>query len=143
MSDISHFESREGKVICNAEKAFRFVTDIRNFEQFIPPGTITNWQSEKESCSFEVAMIGTINLRISDKVIYKKVEYTGDALKMNEFSISLDITGEGEASAKVKLSLRADLNPMLKIMAAKPIDQFLEIMIKEMENFNGWDNIKV
>jgi carbon monoxide dehydrogenase subunit G len=142
MDNLSHFESRTGRVLCNAQEVFRFVTDIRNFEQFIPSGTITNWQSEKESCSFTVSMIGAVSFRLSEKVSYKKVVYTGDALKMNGFSLVIDITGEGADPAEVKLFLSADLNPVLKMMAAKPIDQFLEILILEMENFTGWKNIK-
>jgi hypothetical protein len=31
---------------------------------------------------------------------------------------------------------------MLKMMANKPILQFLEMLIREMENFNGWQSIK-
>jgi len=30
---------------------------------------------------------------------------------------------------------------MLKMMANKPILQFLEMLIREMENFKGWKNI--
>jgi carbon monoxide dehydrogenase subunit G len=87
-------------------------------------------------------MIGTVRLRLSEKENNNKVVYTGDALKMNDFSLLLDISGDGENSAEVRLSLSADLNPVLKLMAAKPIDQFLEIMVKEMESFQGWKNIK-
>ena len=38
--------------------------------------------------------------------------------------------------------LSADLNPMMKMMASGPINQFLEILINEMENFRDWENIK-
>jgi len=38
MTDLSYFESRTGKLSCNAEEVFAFVTDIRNFERFIPGG---------------------------------------------------------------------------------------------------------
>ena len=48
MSSISYFESRIGNVSCSAEEVFAFVTDIRNFEQFIPAGTINNWTAERD-----------------------------------------------------------------------------------------------
>ncbi len=44
--------------------------------------------------------------------------------------------------AEVKVTLSADLNPMMKMVAAKPISQFLELLISEMEAFNGWNNTK-
>jgi len=138
MSDISYFESKPGRVTCNAEDVFNFVTDIRNFEQFIQKDTINDWQAEKESCSFNVAMVGTVRFRMSEKVKCNKVVFDGDALKKDDFSLVLHISETGNDSAEVKVSLNADLNPMMKMIAAKPIGQFLEILIKEMENFSGW-----
>ena len=119
-----------------------FVTDIRNFEKFIPDGTISNWNSEKESCSFNVSILGTVSIRLSEKEEYKKVVFTGDALKKNDFSVTLDISNNGANLADVRVILNADLNPMMKMMAAKPIGQFLEMLIKEMERFRGWKNTK-
>lgn len=142
MSDLSYFESRRGKVTCTAEELFNFVTDIRNFEQFIPKNTITNWHAEQESCSFSVSMIGTVSIKLSEKVKYIKVVFTGDALKKNDFVLALNISDNGKNRAEVMVSLNADLNPMLKMMATKPIGQFLEMLINQMENFNGWKEVR-
>jgi carbon monoxide dehydrogenase subunit G len=142
MADLSYFESRSGKLTCNAEEVFAFVTDIRNFERFIPKGTINNWIAEKEWCSFSVSVLGTVNVRLAEKMKYNKVVFNGDALKKNDFSLVLDISDNNKNPAEVKVTLKADLNPMMKMMAAKPIDQFLQILIKEMENFGGWRDTK-
>jgi len=143
MSHLSYFESRSGSLTCKAEEVFSFVTDIRNFERFIPKGVINNWNAEKESCSFGVSMLGTVTVRLAEKEKYTKVVYTGDALKKNDFSLVLFISDKVENHAEVKISLSADLNPMIKMMAAKPISQFLEMLIREMENFRSWKDTKV
>jgi hypothetical protein len=143
MDDISHFESRQGKLSCNAEEVFNFVSDIRNFEQFVPEGTISNWQAEKESCSFSVSMLGTVTFRLAEKEKYNRVVFNGDALKKNDFSITLYISANDDKRAGVHLTLDADLNPMLKMMAAKPIAQFLEMLVSEMERFSGWKDINM
>jgi hypothetical protein len=119
------------------------VTDIRNFEQFIPKGNINNWNAEKESCSFNVAMLGKVTLRLAEKEEYIKVIFKGDALKKNDFSLSLDISDNLKNPANVRLMLSAELNGMMKMLAAKPIDQFLGKLIDEMENFRGWKETKV
>jgi carbon monoxide dehydrogenase subunit G len=142
MSDISNFESRSGRLNCNAEDVFAFVTDLRNFERFIPGGTINNWSADKESCNFSVSMIGTVTVRLAEKERYTRVVYTGDALKKNDFTLTLLISDKLENPAEVSVHLSADLNPMMKMMAAKPIKQFLEMLINEMEGFNDWKNIK-
>ena len=142
MDDLSFFESRSGKLTCSAEDVFTFVTDIRNFERFIPQGTINNWQAERESCSFSVSMLGTVSFRLAEKEMYNKVGFAGNALGENDFSMVLHISDNGKNHAEVKVSLNADLNPMMKMMATKPIGQFLEILINEMERFRGWNDIK-
>ncbi len=138
MSDLSYFESRHGKLTCTAENVFSFVTDIRNFEQFIPVDTVSNWSAEKESCSFNVPMLGTVSFRIAEKEINRKVEFTGDALQKNDFSMLLAISDNGAGPAEVKVTLKADLNPILKTMASGPITRFLDKLIDEMEKFSGW-----
>jgi carbon monoxide dehydrogenase subunit G len=142
MSSLSYFESRTGKLTCSAEEVFDFVTDIRNFEQFIPKGNINNWKADKESCSFSVSMLGTVSLRLAEKEKCNKVVFMGDALKKNDFSLTLDISDNLNKTVDVKVKLSADLNPMMKMMATKPIGQFLEMLINEMENFRGWKGTK-
>jgi carbon monoxide dehydrogenase subunit G len=142
MDDISHFESRTGNLTCTSKEVFDFVTDIRNFERFMPHGTINNWQAERESCSFNVSMIGTVRFRLTEKEMYNKIVFTGDALRKNDFSLVLHISDNGKNPSAVKVSLNADLNPMLKMMAPKPINQFLEMLINEMESFRSWKDSK-
>ena len=142
MSNLSYFESRSGKLTCSSEEVYTFVTDIRNFERFIPQGTISNWLADRESCSFNVSMLGTVSLRLAEKEMFSKVVYKGDALKKNDFTLVLDIVNSAKNTAEVIVSLNADLNPMLKMMASKPIVQFLEMLVNEMEKFTDWKNIK-
>jgi carbon monoxide dehydrogenase subunit G len=141
MDDVSHYESRTGKLTCTSREVFDFVTDIRNFEQFIPNATINDLQAGKESCSFSVSMVGTVSFRLTRKEPFNKVVFSGDVLQKNDFSLILDIIDNTDNVAEVKVSLEAELNPMLKMMANKTIIQFLEILIREMENFRDWGNI--
>jgi len=142
MSDLSQFKSRTGYLTSSDKECFAFVTDIRNFERFIPKDTISNWQSERESCSFSVSMLGTVTVRIARKEEYRRVVFNGDALKKNDFELVLHIAANINKLAEVMVELNADLNPMMKMIATKPIGQFLEMLINEMENFDGWKDIK-
>jgi hypothetical protein len=141
MSGLSHYESRSGSLLCTPKEVFEFVTDIRNFEQFIPRDSISNWQSGKETCSFTVSMVGEVSVRIDKKEPFTQVIFSGDALKKNDFTLVLNISDSADNKADVKVFLEAELNPMLKMVANKPIIQFLEMLISEMENFKGWKNI--
>lgn len=142
MSDISSFESRTGKLSCSPEQAYAFLTDMRNFEQFVPAGTAGNWQAEKESCSFSVPKLGSVNLKIARKREFDLVSYKGDALGKNEFDLILHISGDAGFLAKVKATVEASLNPLMKMIASNPLNSFLEMLIGRMENFSEWDKVK-
>jgi carbon monoxide dehydrogenase subunit G len=142
MPDISKFESRTGKLTCTPPEIFDFVTDIRNLRQFVPDGTIEDLQIDSDSCSFHVSPLGKVSLNLSEKEPFNKVVYTGNVLQSNDFSLVLNIKENNAGKAEVNLKLAAHLNPLLKMMAAKPINSFLEKLIDEMEKFKGWRTAK-
>jgi carbon monoxide dehydrogenase subunit G len=141
MTDNSKFESRSGKLTCTITELFNFITDIKNFEQFIPEGNINNWQATSDDCRFQVPPLGSVTARITEKTPYSQVAYSGDALQKNDFNLVVHISENERKLAEVRLSLTADLNPFIKMMAAGPIEKFLEKLISEMEIFEKW-NVK-
>jgi hypothetical protein len=117
------------------------VTDIRNFRQFVGHD-IEDLKIDRESCSFRISPLGKVSLNIAEKEPLRKVVYAGSALSSNDFSLFLDIR-EGEAGkAEVMITLDAEMNPVLKMMAAKPVTRFLETLIDEMERFRDWNGVK-
>ena len=142
MSELAYYESRPGNLSCNPHEAFNFITDLRNFGRFIQEGTITNWKAEKDSCSFTVSMLGTVIVRIIEKEADKKVVFEGDALSRNDFKIDVVLSASPEGLADIRLQLKAILNPMMRMMADKPIKQFMEILMNEIENFRDWNDIR-
>lgn len=141
MSDNTNYESRPGNLSCTPAEAFAFITDLRNFGRFVKEGTIDNWHADKESCSFSVSMLGKVSVRLIEKEFSTKVVYQGDALSKNDFTINVNISGEPSERAAVSLSLSASLNPVMKMMADKPIRQFMEMLMLEIENFRAWDEV--
>jgi carbon monoxide dehydrogenase subunit G len=142
MPDISKFESRTGKLTCTPPEIFDFVTDIRNLMQFVPDGTIDDLQIDSDSCSFHISPLGKVYLNLSEKEPYNKVVYNGNVLQSNDFSLVLNIKENNAGKAEVNLKLAAHLNPLLKMMATKPIDSLLEKLVDEMEKFKGWRTAK-
>jgi carbon monoxide dehydrogenase subunit G len=139
MADNLNFESRTGKLSCTAADVFNFITDIRNFEQFIPPGTINNWQASSDSCSFQVPPIGKASVNLTEKNPYSFVAYSGDALQQNDFKLFVHIAENERKLAEIRLNLTAELNPFLKMLASEPIENLLEKLISEMEKFERWN----
>ena len=142
MTEISTFESRTGKVACSVEELYRFLTDIRNFEQFIPAGSISDISIDRDSCTFSVSMMGKMSLKIGEHKEFSEVVYRGNAMQVNDFSLLVNFSDTGSDQSEVRLSVNAHLNPFLKMMAAEPVKNFLETMVAEMEKFTGWKDIR-
>lgn len=144
MADLSRFESRTGKLTCTPSEVFDFVTDIRNFKQFVPDNaSIRDINIDSKSCSFNISPIGNVNFYLSEKEPHNKVVYSGSALQSNDFSLILNIKDTTSGRAEVQIELAAKLNPLLKVMVAKPVEGFLEKLIDEMEKFRGWKGTKL
>jgi carbon monoxide dehydrogenase subunit G len=137
---MDNFESRAAKVSFRDEAIYRFVTDIRNFERFIPSESVKNWQATNDSCSFEIPYAGKTILKITQKKPCSEVNYTGNGFRNTEFLLKILIIKESENSTVVKVIVQTSLNPMLKLIAAKPLEQFIGRMITELENFDGWES---
>jgi hypothetical protein len=143
MADLSVFESRKGDLTCTPSELFDFATDIRNFKQFIPAGaSINDLNIESESCSFNISSMGNVTLNLFEKKPFDKVVYNGTLFQSNSYSLVVDIRENLTGKAEVHLKLAAQLNPLMKMLAAKPIENFLGKMIEEMERFRGWNTPK-
>jgi carbon monoxide dehydrogenase subunit G len=141
MANSLNFESRTGKLSCTPADVFNFITDIRNFEQFIPTGNINNWQASSDSCSFQVPPIGKASVKLTEKNPFSFVAYSGDALQKNDFKLYVHIAEDERKLAEIRLNLTAELNTFLKMIASGPIGNLLEKLISEMEKFEKW-NVK-
>jgi hypothetical protein len=138
---FSHFKSRTGRVAAGRHDIYIFVTDLRNIERFVPAEMAENLKTEADSGSFSVPMVGTVSVRITDREPVSRVVYGGDALKKSDFELSLLMNDEPDNTTSVTVTLDADLNPMLRMVAAQPIAKFLESLVSEMENFRDWKDV--
>ncbi len=133
------FESRTGRLDHKPESIYKFVTDLRNLKQFIPDKIVDGLSVERESCSFKVTYFGHVSARITERKPFSRVVITGSAMKPDDFSLMLDIMEGHDGETEVRITVDTELNPFLKMMVEKPVRQFLETVIDEMEKFDGWD----
>ena len=127
MTDIV---SKQGKTTATEEELFDFLADLRNLDSFIPHEKVQNWESDEESCSFNIPQIGQLDLQITAKDPYKliKVEPKGASSPFS-FTFFVQIKQVGENDTRMKLTLRAELNAMMKTMFKGPLKKGLDQII--------------
>jgi carbon monoxide dehydrogenase subunit G len=138
MANLSQYNSRMARLSCTGEEFFSFITDLRNFGQFIPAGSVNEWRADENSCSFKMTPMGEISLKIFSKTPVSAVSFSGNVLVTTAFMLHVSVAEDENRKANVKLLMEADLNPMLRAIASGPIDRFLETLVTEMENFREW-----
>lgn len=141
MDNFTTYESRIGKIGSGSKEIYSFVTDMRNFNRFLPEHTIDNWEASVDECSFEVSPVGTARIKIVNKDPHNTVKYAGSGLNNTEFYLWIQLKEIEGNDTRVKLTIKADLSTGLKLIASKPIKEFLDKLVKGMEEFDDWGNI--
>ncbi len=130
---MTTIESRIGKIEEKDETIFQFLSNFRNFENLIPEDKISNWEATEDSCRFSITGIGEVGLKIVDKEPYKVIKYSGDNLATVDFNLWIQIKQLEEKDTRVKITFKADLNPMLSTLAKKPLQEFVNILVDKLE----------
>jgi carbon monoxide dehydrogenase subunit G len=129
----SKFESRIGKINQPAGTIYRMLSDFRNFSNFVPADKIKNWQATADECRFTVDMVGDTGLKIVEKQEDKLIKITAIGDNPYNFFFWIQLKEVAPYDTRIKLTLKIDLNPMIKMMASKPIQNFLNGLIDQLE----------
>jgi hypothetical protein len=141
MGTETEFISPTGTIKHDCGKVYNFVADIRNFSRFVPADSVTNWIADADSCSFEVSPVGEANIRIVERKQPTVVKFGGVALQNTAFRVWVQLKEVGLSETKFRIVIKADLNQFYKLLAAKPVNNFLERLVDQIEKFEGWDEI--
>jgi carbon monoxide dehydrogenase subunit G len=129
-------ESKIGKVSYSDEKVYNFLTDFNNFKNLIPEDKVSNWKSDENSCSFSVNPIGETGIKIIEKDPFKLVKLKSIESDKFNFTFWVQLKMLEEKDTRIKLTLQADLNPMVQMMAKKPLQEFLDKLIDQLEKYS-------
>jgi len=110
---------------------FRFLCDFNNFEKLLPE-RVQNWQSDTQSCSFNVEGIAELALRMGTHADNSKVEYLSTEKSAFDFKIHTFLSSK-EEQTECEIYLEAELNPFVKIMAERPLKNFVNSLIQQLK----------
>lgn len=111
---------------------FNFLADFNNFEKLMP-SQVSDWKSDGESCSFNIQNMATLGMRYESKIPDKHILIKSDGKVPFDFDLQCFIDAENSESCKVRLEFNADLNPMIKMMASKPLSNFINMLAVKLK----------
>ena len=133
---MTSFESKTGTVHDTDEKIYSFLADFRNIVRILPPGRIKDWQTDGDSCRFTMDGLGSAGLKILEKEPFKTIKYSGEGPYSIDFLFWIQIRQVGDMDSRIRLTLRADLNPVMIAMLKNSVQSALDTLIDYMENIN-------
>ena len=110
---------------------FNFLNDFNNFEKLMPE-EVTNWKSTSDTCSFTIKGMANLSMFIRSKTEFTNMVYASADKKPFDFSMSFNMEEQG-INTQTLITFEADLNPMLKMMASRPLKNFLDIIAGKLK----------
>lgn len=111
------------------QEFFTLVSDMRNIPALLPEQAI-NVQASNDDLSFTVQGMGSIALRVSQRVTYSLVQLVPVGKTPFPFVLSIKIAGLGN-NCRVMYEIDADLNPLMAMMAKRPIQNLVNMMAEK------------
>ena len=131
---MATFESPITTIPASQEAVYNKFSNLSNLEAVkdrIPQDKIKDFQFDNDSCSFSVSPIGTLGLRIIDREPMKTIKFESEKSPI-AFNLWIQLIGTAPNETKAKLTIKAELNPFIKGMVSKPLQDALNKMADMM-----------
>ncbi len=115
----------------SADQVYDTLSDLRNMGKFMPE-QITNWEAEKDRCSFKIQGMASLSLRLEEQIPRQRLRLIPEGKSPFEFELLFHLCEISPASTEVKVEVAADLNPMMAMMAKKPLQNLVDAIGKKL-----------
>lgn len=114
-----------------AKEIYDFLSDFRNFSKLMPP-QVEDWKATEEECSFTIKGMASLGMKHTRKVPNSLIETEGTGRIPVAFRLRCRI--EGEKTSTVTIEFEAELNPMMKMLAERPLTNFLNMLGAKLQD---------
>jgi len=108
---------------------FTLVSDMRNIPALLPE-QVVNVKADEDNLSFTVQGMGSIALNVSQRISYSLVQLAPVGKTPFRFTLSIKIAGLGN-QCRVMYEIDADLNPLMAMMAKRPLQNLVDMMAEK------------
>lgn len=118
------FESKEN-IRRPVEEVYAFLADFNNHEQLMPE-MISDWRSNADEASFSIQNMAKLALKISNRIANTSVIIVPGSQVPFHVEMRWLVADMGDNTTEVVLTVSAELNMMMKMMASGPLKKLTE-----------------
>jgi hypothetical protein len=126
-------ESDQVLVKASAPVLFQYLGNFNNFGKLMPP-QVTNWQSTEHECSFTIQGMADIELYTIEKVAPSMIHIGARGKTPIPLEMKWNFSGVSELETNAVLSLQADINPVMAMMAKAPLQNFVNMLAQKLKD---------
>lgn len=112
----------------NEDRVYALLSDLSNLERIrdrVPQDKIKDLEFDSDSCSFAIDPVGKIRFEIVEREPYKTIKFTTTNSPVPVF-LWIQLKQVAEGDTRLRMTVRADLNPFIKPMVSKPLQEALD-----------------
>lgn len=126
---MTTYTSAVKSIFSSEEIVFNVLSDLNNLEKIAShPGVndkFSDLEFNTDSCSFKVDGIGKIGFKIIEREAFKTIKFETEHLPV-QANMWIQLKETAENDTKMKLTLKAELPPMIKMMVDKKLTQGID-----------------
>lgn len=138
----SKFESSVKMIEAPQQKVYETLSDLSRLEQMkdrlrdhVDNDKLDGFSFDHDTMTAQVPPVGSITLRIVDREEPKTIKFETEQSPM-PFNFWIQLLPLSDTSCKMKLTIKASLNPFIKGMISKPLSEALEKMADTIAQIN-------
>ncbi len=128
---MTKIESDKVTVNKTAKEVYDFLSDFNNFKKLMPE-QVVDWTSTIDECTFTIKGMATLGMKIVEKTPNSLIKVNKNGSAPFDFTLSCMID-DLQNQCAVQLAFDAELNMMMKMMATKPLTNFLNILVNKLK----------
>lgn len=114
------------------ELPYHIISEFDNFKNLMPE-QIIDWQSDQNRCSFKIKGMTELNMKYEERRKNEKVVFVSDGKNPFDFMLSCQLQEVGQEHTNAQVFFEANLNPMLEMMAKKPLTNLLNMIAEKLK----------
>lgn len=130
-----HFNSAPRENHSANRELFEFLTDFRNFSLILPADRVSDFKLTDEGCVFNIQGVAALKAKIESQSPHSEIIYLITGPARTELHLRVHFI-KADNKEKSEVELAAHLNPVLKMMAEKPLKSLVNTIGEKLAALN-------
>lgn len=125
---MSKFESSIKQIPYPQQTVYAMLSDLENIEKVrdrLPQDKLKDLRFDRDTIAISAPPVGEVRLRIVEREEPKCIKFETEQSPV-PFNLWIQVLPVTETSSKMKLTIKAELNPLIKGMVQKPLTEGIE-----------------